>query len=301
MNHDLFPEEEEKEVNKEEEKIITYHCNMCDTTFSAPKGILNISCAYCGSKNASQVDAFDYSGYQTLPFVYTMNDAKSEYQKKVRLNPLLPKVFRSKKTTISIKKLYLPCLLYNANTAGKVSFLGADKIKNIQNIPKQTFETQFDINIDYNNILVCGFSKIPDDLLGSVSGFNYSVLENYNENSIKDVYLVPFDEDEKAITTDLDDKIMKCSLGIARTNVEHQLKKLKDNKIKIGNNTLQKVLVPVYFLKIPYQNKDYLFLMNAHSGEISMDTVSSKKSLIIFTIGFFIILMILLIGIASIL
>ena len=300
MNHDLFPEDEE-EVKDEKEKVITYHCNMCDTTFSAPKSLMNVSCVYCGSKNASTIESYNYSDYKILPFVFTMNDAKKAYQSKIRFNPLLPKIFHSKKSVISIKKVYLPCLLYNANTSGKATFLGADKIKNIQNIPKQTFEAQYDVKVDYDNILVCGYSKIADEMLNSVNKFNYSVLEDYKEDSLRDTYLIPFDEDEKTITDELEEKIVKCSLSIVRSNVEHQLKKLKENKIKISKNTKQKVLVPIYFTKISYKDVDYLFIMNAHSGDVAFDLVSSKVSLAIFSISFFLILMILLIGIALVL
>ena len=302
MNHDLFPEEIEEEEKKEEEYTIkSYHCNMCETNFSVPKGILNVSCVYCGSKNATVIDPIDFSDYKTLPFVFTNGDAKKEYQKKIRFNPLLPKIFRAKKTVVSIKKAYIPCVLYSSNTAGDITFLGADKIKNIQNIPKQTFEIKYNVNIDYDNILICGYSKIADEILGCVNKFNYSVLEKYKESNIKDAYIVPFDEDDKEITKDLEDKVMKCSLGIVRSNVEHQLKKLKDNKIKISKKTVQKVLVPVYFLRINYKNADYLFLMNAHSGESTIDLVSSKVSLAVFSIGLFLVLMIVLIGIAFVL
>lgn len=305
MNHELFPEdeEEEKEEEKKEEKnvIVSYHCNICETNFSAPKGVLNVSCVFCGSKNATAIETIDYSEYKTLPFVFTLNDAKKEYQNKIRMNPLLPKIFRSKKTILSIKKTYLPCLLYSANTSGNITFLGADKIKNIQNIPKQTFETKFDVSIDYDNILICAFSKITDEMIGSINKFNYSVLEDYKESNIKDTYLIPFDEDDKAIAKELEDKIMKCSLGIVRSNVDHQLKKLQENKMKIGKKNIQKVLVPVYFTKIRYKDADYMFLMNAHDGEATMDLVSSRKSLIIFSIGLFLILLILLIGIAFVL
>lgn len=279
----------------EEEVLTHYHCNICNTEFSVPSSMNSASCVFCQSKNVQKLDTIDYSDYLSLPYVDTLNDAKKDYRSKIRFNPFLPLVFRKKKTLSGIKKLYLPCMLYNVDVNGKVSFFGLDEVQNVKMIPKQTFESEFQINIPYDNVLVCGFKDVSDAMLSTVNDFNYSVLEEFNSKNNKDIYLIPMNEDVEKEKEEVMNQIMKHSLSIVRDTVPHQKKKLKENQLKLDIKNSQKIMVPVYFLRVEYKGKDYFYLMNGHTGESTIDYASSTISMIVFSILVFLIILGLLI------
>ena len=130
MNEDTKLDEETKE-----EYLVSYHCNLCNTDFSVAKTMSVFSCPYCQSKNVGKIEDVDFSDFYSLPFVDTLNDAKRKYRSMVRFNPLLPSVFRNKKTIRSIKKVYLPCMLDDIKADGKISFFCTDPNRNIKAVP----------------------------------------------------------------------------------------------------------------------------------------------------------------------
>ncbi|MBQ3307180.1 MAG: hypothetical protein IJG68_03185 [Bacilli bacterium] len=279
-----------------EEVLYHYHCNICNTEFSVPSNMNFVSCVFCQSKNVQKLDHIDYDDYYCLPYIDTLNDAKKDYRSKIRFNPFLPLIFRKKKTINGIKKLYLPCMLYSVEVNGTVSFFGLDEIRNVKMIPKQTFESEFSVNILYDNVLVCGFKEVNEAMLSTVNKFNYSVLEHFDSKKNKDIYLIPMNEDAEKEKEELLEQIMKNTISIVRENVPHQKKKIKDNQLKIEIKEQKKVMVPVYFLRIKYREKDYYYLMNGHTGNSIIDLVSSKISTIVFSaIVFFIILGLLIV------
>ncbi len=274
--------------------FISYHCNLCNTDFLASDKMSSVSCAYCGGKNVVKNDSMmNYKDYFFLPFVYTLNDAKKDYKSKILFNPLVPIAFRKKKVLRSIKKVYLPCILYEAKTTGNISFLGTDKIKNVHTLPKQTFEVGFSTSIEFNNILICSFSKLKDDMLCSISPFNYSVQNSWDQTSLKDVYLLYDDEDFDSITSKVFEDVSNHSVNIVRTNVNHELKKVHKNDLKVELSTAKKVFVPIYLLNVKYKNQFYTYVMNGHLGTSTIDLTSSKLNIFIFGLLLFIILFIL--------
>ena len=270
----------------------TYICNDCKCTFSV-KGMETNTCINCNSINIVESDKADYKGYSVLPFNYSMDDAKKKYKSKIRFNFLLPLTYRKRNTISNIKKIYVPCFLYDVNVSGNISFYGVDRIKNIKSLPDQKFEILHSVDVNYDNLLVSGVECFTDELISSINGFKFDEIKDLNEEDIDNTYFFVMDKEEKDIKEAINKRVNNNVLNIVKNNIEHDLKKLNtnDSKIKIANRRF--LLVPIYYLNIKYKDNNYLYCMNGNTGNDTIDFVSSRLSMIIFYIVVFLIVFII--------
>ena len=296
MKKDLIKLDEEKEI-----EFKTYMCQNCSSIFTVPISVKNASCVFCSSKKADGINNIDYSDYSILPFVDSLGDAKRKYRKKIKYNYLLPMVFRSRKTISNMKRIYLPCMLYDVKVTGKISFYGADKVRGVKNSPMQTFDSSYDINIQYDNVLLCAFDKVKDEMLCEINDFILSSLKDYDPNEMSNLYLVPVNEYVDQNTEGITERVRNNVLNIVRDNVNHELRKLNKDESKIEVTSVKKVFVPVYLLNIIYKDNNYIFLMNGQTGTSTIDLTTSKLSLALFSLIVFIIVFIIIVGIAFVL
>ena len=155
----------------------SYYCPNCGSYY-ASKG--PSQCVFCGEMQVTSIPNVDLNDYYVLPFVETLNDAIDDYKKKVQYNLFIPSVFRKKKTIKRIQKVYIPCIWYQAEVGGKISFLGTEKVKGVKAIPNQTFETGYTASFSFPKLLLCGYSKISDEIFSSICDYNLSVLKPFH-------------------------------------------------------------------------------------------------------------------------
>lgn len=272
-------------MNENESAFKHYVCQDCYTSFSAMNAV---NCAYCGGSRLEEGVGNPSQKISLVPFAYNINDAYNVFKKKFR-NPLVPFTFRSKRIKRLIKKLYVPCTLYNFEVEGKVNFFGMDKVSNVQGAPAQTFESQFDTHFDFKNLLMSHFSKLSDEVLSNVNDYQFYATDG-TASIIEDASLIDGDIDTKKTFAVVQQKLMNHCLNTVRGNVEHERKKLNKNEMKVNVIGKSEIYVPVYLLNIKHEGKDNLFILNGQTGEILGDPPISMVSIVIFSILVFLII-----------
>ena len=155
----------------------SFYCNTCGSYYASFE---SCNCILCGEKEVTKIDDRDLSDYFILPFADTLNDAILDYKKKIQFNPFIPFIFRKKKTIQRIQKVYIPCILYQAEVGGTISFLGTEKIKGVKALPNQTFETGYTANFSFPKILLCSYSKISNEMFSTIQDYNYSDIKPFD-------------------------------------------------------------------------------------------------------------------------
>lgn len=276
------------------DKLAYYSCRSCGAKFAvslyAPIGV----CAFCGLGQIVKENEIDLSNQYILPFVCSMNNAKKDYKKKVMFNPLIPIVFKKKRTIKKIKKLYIPCMIYDIDVRGPISFTAADSVRNAPNVPKQVYECGFSTNFNFENIVNCSYSQIGDEMFSTISQYNCSSMKEFDSSFLSDSMLIYPNEDKNQNLEKINNRINKYCTSLARDSVNHELKKVKENKLVFNIKTSREVFVPVYFLNVKYRGRHYTFIKNGQNAKSAMDTVTEKKYLIIYAIIVFIISFIIL-------
>ena len=264
-----------------------YHCNNCGVDFSTSNSLRTDSCVFCYSKNIDWDDYKETHNPLIVPFSLEMKDAIKIYKKKVFLNPLVPFSLKKKQVIQSIRKVYVPAFLADINFNGKVSFLGGDKNKVLQNkeklIETKKFNVSFLTNIDYRNVELNVFSKIDDKVFSTVCTYDYSILLNFDLGLVNDCHYLLSDIAIDEIADKGRDRANQHSLKIIRDSVNHSLKKLNQNEATIKFENTKEILLPVYILNVKYKDKTYMYIMNGQNGKSTMDLVIGKKEVIVFS------------------
>lgn len=262
----------------------TFICGDCHTTFSTINEAAGSHCLYCGGNKVTPTSDKSFQEYFVVPFVDTLKDAVDIYKKKIRLNPLIPFSFRGKNILNSMRKIYVPCTLYDISVGGSIVFLGADKISNVKGAPTQKFEILYSTSFAYDNLLAGNYSKMGDEIISAIQNYNFASMTPFQPDSVQDSFLIASDIENNTLTEKVQDKVNKHCVSIVRGNVNHELKKVSTNNMVLSITSAKSLLIPMYFLNLKYKGKHYIFVMNGQTGEAIVDLPIGVSSVVVFSI-----------------
>lgn len=259
------------------EGLNVFSCGDCNAVFGVNGGAAK-SCIFCHGNNVLPAQSFNMDIGGVVPFKVSRSKAIQDYKSKVMLNPVIPFAFKSKKIINSIKKTYIPGYLYDTVTSGDVNLLGVDNGSE----GKMKFDVSYNTSVEHNNVFYKSTSKINERVFNAVGDYTFTDITSFDVNNIGHCYLLSNDMNKEDINTKMEDNCKKHVLAMTRKNVKHQMKKIQDNSLSTRINNLSGVLVPVYFLNVKYQNKDYVYIMNGENGKSSLEVTSGILEMIIF-------------------
>lgn len=289
----------ENSFSKEEGSINSstkYCCKDCNTIFtyqSKPD-----MCVYCNGLNVETIDDNSNSSFPyILSFEKTINDAVSDYKKKIFFNPLIPLIFKKKSTIKCISKIYLPVSLSDINIRGNVKFLAGDKSNIVKDNEKlvetKKYEVSNTVNFDYSEISSCCYSKISAKTFNSVCKYDFSSMKEFDNNLVSDAYVIKGDLSPVDVLNNAKKRVTNYSLNIVKGSIKHELKKLMQNDTYVDSSNYKEVLVPIYLMTMKYKNKEYSYIMNGQNGNSSTDITFGVTETIILSVFLFLIIFLL--------
>ena len=270
----LYEEDDETFENSSEveEKsptsVFEYRCNHCGSVFySFTRQNIN-SCIICSEQGISSVFFNGMKDSYLIPFNKSIKDFILEYRKKIIWNPIVPIKFKRKKTMWSVKEVYLSCFLSDINQKGTLYFVGVDQEKNSDNLmEKKMYNVLESIYFDYTNVLLNINSKIDDRVFQTVCDYDFSNLKSIDFSDKSQFFYLVGDMQGDSISEKSRKKISKQTVAVARQNIPHSLKKLKDDQSVISFSNTKEVFVPIYLLSVKYKNNIYQCIMNGQNGK----------------------------------
>jgi len=269
-----------------------YKCNDCGIIFSNNNS--NNKCVYCGKNNAlllsNNIDDVPYM----IPFKIDKNAAINKYKNNFKFNPLVPLIFKKKNTISSIEKVYISTELSDVNVSGNISFFAGDKEMKDNKEKIKKYDVKNTVNFDFKNIMVCGNSKISKKDFYNINDYDLTQIQQFNSALlIDDTSIIYSDLSPMDISNNITNVVMDYSLGTVKKNINHQLKKIRDNKLAVKFTNNKSVLVPLYLLNVNYNGKFYTYLMNGQTGKSKVNITYGKKELIITSLILFFLIFII--------
>ena len=291
-NNDLMPVENNISDDSNNKSIL-YKCNDCNLIYS--KTGENKECIYCGKNNLSVIDNNIDDIPYIIPFKIDKDKAIDTYKNYFKFNPLVPSIFKKKSTISSISKIYVAAELYDVNVAGNISFFGGDKNNGSNNnTDVKKYDVKNTVNFDFKNMIGCCNSKITNDKFSSINDYDFEQIQQFDSNIINDdTSIVYSDLSPMDVSNNVSNTVMDYSLSVIKKNINHQIKKLRENKLAVNFSNNKNILVPLYLLNINYNDNNYTYLMNGQTGKVNFSIVYGKKELIITSIILFILIFII--------
>lgn len=283
-----FNQVSELEVNEEVEtnntnNLETYYCQSCKTFYTSGSASAGKCCVFCRNTSLVKDDSFEYdSSTYVIPFSKSMDDAIKKYKRRIGFDLFLPSCFKSSEIANKIRKVYLPCVLYDLNVSGKVDFICADSVDKKTNKTSQSYDVSYTTNFDYNNLLVSDYKNFNEKMFNSINNYSFSNGDILGEKLIDAYYIKP-----DSVIDSLSEQLVKKAVNTAKGEIDHKLKKLKNNGITCNVISQKNYLVPVYLLKVNYNDSDYFYLMNGQTGKTYIELTVSVIKVILVTIVLF--------------
>lgn len=267
-----------------DDDVYKYTCPNCGSSFY--RFSTDDICLYCGEKCNTLNEKTDYNDIFCLPFDKSIEDAKSIYKKYIRFKLLIPIIFRKKGIVDNIKKVYVPILLRDCNVNGNIIFYAADNDKK-NTLSK--YEVCYKVNVDFDNVFLSLYSKLDNETISVMNNYNFDNLKEFASSDINDSSCIISDIDNDSSNEKLNLYLNKYVTGLVRDDINHNLKKVKDNTTKIEVKSEKKVLIPAYILNV----NDNICFINGQNGEIFINYTIRKKYVLIFSLVCFILIFIL--------
>ena len=260
---------EEEELVEEKISLIECHCRDCDTKFFTNENNKFNNCIICNSIDIEKINNSVNKNIKIIPFNKTYRDAVSDYTKKVRFNPIVPLVFKSKKNYSTLQKVYVPVLITNISRVGDVEFIGGEEgnIADNKLLETRKYSILQKVKLNYIDVLLKITSKIDDDVFNVINKYDYFNTRDIDINYFDDSFYLYEDISLKEISNKGRTDIDRHSMKLIKDNVKHSLKKVKNDNTIISFENSRELLVPVYIMKINYKDKDYSYMMNGVSGK----------------------------------
>ena len=233
-------------------------------------------------------DSGNINDFYIIPFSKTINDCMEDYKSKIK-SPLLPLIFRNKNIIKNMSRLFIPALVLDLNSNGNIVFISADRNKVNKVVETKKYKTLYEVNFDFKDVPINMWSKLDDSIFNNICNYDFNknkVLEENLDLIKDDRYVIP-DITDSSANDKVHSKVLKFSNKIVKETIEHKLKKLENNELKVDYTEAKKVLLPIYMLKINYKNKDYVYVMNGDTGKSYFKKTYSIIALIVFSLLIF--------------
>lgn len=292
-----------KEINITEENMVSYICKNCGAEIIADENTISTFCVYCGNTAIlkQKIDNSITPNY-IIPFKKDKEYAKNAYIGFLKGKFLLPKKFRDEKNIEKITGIYIPFWAHDITIDGEVKIEGEDTRTwtsgDYEYEETKTYHVIIDGHYEFKKILCDASKNIKDDLMDSITPYNFDELEDYNHaylsGYLADKYDVSCEESYKRAEKRSKNSAISC----AKMITGHFSNTYLSDKYKYHNSNNYYILLPVWILNTKYKDKIYTFAMNGQTGKIIGNLPINILKFILISIGIFFLTLFIVIGIA---
>lgn len=278
----------EKYIEENEVPTKKYQCKDCGVVFFSDRDSRVDECVLCGSIHLKDEQDNETRTLLIVPFEKEVGDAFKDYKSKISWNPLVPRIFKKKRKIQYVQKVFLPTYLVNAKQEGVISFLGGDKQVAVgekgRDLVLKKYELLYSTHLDYKNVLLNASTLVDNKIFVNICEYDYSRLQEFSLNTLKDSSYVLGDVGAASMGEKERNRLSKYTIFKVRGEVNHTLKKLKDDKTSIVFYDAKEVLVPVYIINASYRGVKYQYFMNGQNGKSYLKLPVGILETVLFTV-----------------
>ena len=253
------------------DKLEEFECSSCGGKIVTKSFYASAKCPYCKQYVIipSDLDG-DIRPDKVIPFKNTSKEFWDKYTDYLSEFKRVPKEFRSKSVQKSIVGHYIPVWRYNCKY-----------------IPQEKYEVSV---TDYP--ILANDADVKEEVFYSLLPYEYKDEEDFTESCLVGFcasrYIIGAENAMKMVDSVLDsDYNDYVNAGLLRferkadeapVDTGKKLDRLLDRRLNkyVRNRDLAYYLVPVWLLKIKYQDEEFTYAMNGQTGNMRVDRIPRK-------------------------
>jgi len=273
----------EKDSWGSDEGLAVYTCSSCAGELIADSSTQATICPYCGSPvilsgNLSGVYKPDY----VIPFKLGKEQAKAGLEKFLKGKILLPAEFKDTNRIESIDPFYVPFWLFDCMADAKIRYRGT-KVRTWSDSRYHYTKTSFysilrSGSLSFEKVPADGSTKMDDKYTQSVEPFDYSDLVDFQMPYLAGYKAEKYDVTPKEAIPIVNNRIRTSTEQTFSSTVRgYNTVRVDSSKINLITGKTRYALLPMWILTTKYNDKSYMFAMNAQTGKFVGELPVSKK------------------------
>jgi DNA-directed RNA polymerase subunit RPC12/RpoP len=260
---------------EQKEKYNCYKCSNCGAELIADMDTSATYCSYCNSSEIikSRLNE-EYRPKKIIPFEITKQQAINICSRLFRTSRFAPKEFNIKNISSTIKGMYIPCYLFDCDV---VTNIDADVAKIIKGM-NEYYKIKRRAVMRFKNIPIDGSINFPNSVMRSIEPFNYDDMVDFTPKYISGFFAERFNIISSAISKEIEkraimsvkknwkkiisDNDKKYAVKYGGIVYDSYMQCKDDTKVIKESVKSEYILVPVWLLKISYNNKLYTIAIN---------------------------------------
>lgn len=271
--------------NEEEASSVrVYVCESCGGEIVAEETTSATLCPYCDNPVVvlGQISGVLRPDY-VIPFKLNKQSAKEAFLRHLQGKRLLPAVFKSEAHIETIRGIYVPFWLFDADVDARVHY-NATRVRcwsdsNYAYTETAHYSVMRGGEIGFSCVPVDGSQKMPDDLMESLEPYDFSEAVDFRTAYLAGYLADKYDVTAEQSCTRANERIRQSTRdAFASTVIGYTSVLPAGESIRIGNGKARYALYPVWILHTEWKGKRYLFAMNGQTGKFVGDLPLDKKA-----------------------
>lgn len=300
----------EKNENLEEEiddgNYVSYHCDSCGAEIITDEQTTATFCVYCGatailkSKLSGQ-----FAPKLIIPFKKTKEDSINAFKSLSKRRLLVPSAFTSESNITKIRGVYIPFWLYDVRTSGDLNMIGTRSTSwttaTKHHVKTDKYKVVRGGEIIFEGIPVDGSKRFDNDIMSSLEPFNFKEVVKYNHAYLSGFYAEKYDENSEDLFKIAKERAINSTIERFKDETKgYETLIVDSNNFKAIEIKKTYALLPVWMVNVKYKDKMHLFAMNGQTGEFIGDIPLDIPKTILYSIGIFIVILLIFIFISYI-
>lgn len=269
-------------------RLRSFSCSHCGGEIIGDGSTMATTCPYCDNPVVMNeaVQGLLRPDF-VIPFKVSRSEVGERYSNFTKKRPFLPKTFRAENRIDSIKGIYVPFWLFDAQSTGDAHYKGT-KVRTWSDSRYIYTKTDFYSvvragSMGFEKVPVDGSTKMDDALMESLEPFDYKEAVDFNTAYLAGFFADRYDVDvahsiERAnarIRSSTDETIKGTVSGYNTLTSESV-------NVQIDEGDIHYALMPVWVCSTDYQGTPYLFAVNGQTGKTVGNLPVDRKKRFLF-------------------
>ncbi len=250
-------------------------CSSCGAEIVSDGNTVATECMYCGNpvvitNNVSGMVKPD----MVLPFKIDKVEAEKLLKQFYNKKFLLPSTFKDQNRISKIVGMYIPFWLFTGKGEGDIVF-DARNVKKWTSGEYRYTETKiYHANragdLQFEKVPVDASKKMLDNYMDGLEPYDYNDLKSYSSTYMAGYFADKFDVSVDECSERAKIRIVNSTIDTMKETVTgYSTVSVKNSNIKMSNDEISYVLLPVWMLNTKYKDKMYQFAINGQTGKVS--------------------------------
>lgn len=246
-----------------------YECTSCGAKVICDSSTISTNCIYCGNSLIIKKRLVDnYKPDYIITFKNNKEQIKSILSKNLKSKIFSDSNFGNIDNITQVTQLYVPYWLLSCEVMASIKGIYYAESKDYV---KNKLCSRLGV-MKFNRIPADAKKNLSDELLQGIEPLKFDELVPFEYPYLAGMYAECFDQNEDEIIKNNIKKRIEEAAEEKLSSTIHGSKKnfsVHERNTFIKKDKFEYVLVPVWFIKLKYKNKDYVFAVNDQTYKVS--------------------------------